>query len=375
MNRIFVTIALSLLSLCISAQEKITIEEYIEQYKDLAISEMKRTGVPAAITLAQGLHETENGNSDLVKRSNNHFGIKCKSSWTGEKVYHDDDARGECFRSYVKAEDSYRDHSDYLRSNTRYDFLFKLDPADYKGWAYGIKRAGYATNPRYPQILIKNIEQYNLQQYSLIAMNGSPEAGKEEEKTIAVAKEDKAVDAPAAVNTDPGKVILINGTKCVFANKGTSMLAIAMKNNISLSKLMEFNDTEEEGILNRDQYIYLHKKPKSAEREYCIVQPGETLYDIAQKNGIQLKSLKEYNDLKDHSAVAAGDKLFLRSPSEEAKANANSAKMKIKTHTVEPKEGLYSIAKKYRVTVKQLREWNNLDSNELHVGQELIVSK
>ena len=128
----------------------------------MAIREMQRTGVPASITLAQGILETEAGKSDLVIRSNNHFGIKCKSSWTGEKVYHDDDAQGECFRKYSDAEDSYKDHSDYLRTQPRYASLFSLDPLDYKGWATGLKKAGYATNPRYAQILIKYIEKYNL---------------------------------------------------------------------------------------------------------------------------------------------------------------------------------------------------------------------
>ena len=130
--------------------QTLTPVQYIEIYKELAIKEMKRMGVPAAITLAQGLLETESGNSDLVKKSNNHFGIKCKGTWTAETVYHDDDAAGECFRSYKDAEASYRDHSNYLRGTDRYAFLFTLQPTDYKGWAKGLRKAGYATNPKYP---------------------------------------------------------------------------------------------------------------------------------------------------------------------------------------------------------------------------------
>jgi flagellum-specific peptidoglycan hydrolase FlgJ len=160
---------------CLPAfSQKLSPQEYIQAYKDYAIREMKRMGVPAAITLAQGLLETENGNSVLVKKSNNHFGIKCKSSWTAEGVSHDDDAPGECFRTYKDAEGSYRDHSNYLRGNERYAFLFKLDSRDYKGWAYGLKKAGYATNPRYPDILIRNIEENNLQQYTMVAVNDVP---------------------------------------------------------------------------------------------------------------------------------------------------------------------------------------------------------
>src|SRR5258708_25035567 len=143
---------------------------YINTYKALSMAEMQRSGIPASIILAQGIHETEAGNSELVKKSNNHFGIKCKDEWKGATVYHDDDSRGECFRSYPTAADSYRDHSEFLRGSTRYAFLFKLDPTDYEGWAYGLKKAGYATNIRYSQILIKLIKDYNLQQYSLIAI-------------------------------------------------------------------------------------------------------------------------------------------------------------------------------------------------------------
>ena len=139
-------------SLCIFSQtfsqrEKDRIAHYIEQYKDLAIAEMIRTGIPASITLAQGILETGYGQSDLAQYANNHFGIKCKTEWTGEKMYHDDDAKGECFRKYASVEDSYKDHSDFLANRPHYAFLFKLDPTDYQAWAHGLKKAGYATNP------------------------------------------------------------------------------------------------------------------------------------------------------------------------------------------------------------------------------------
>ncbi|MFT4024513.1 MAG: glucosaminidase domain-containing protein [Flavihumibacter sp.] len=142
---IFVFFAL-LIFIAAAAQPAAVINDYINTYRHLAIEEMKRTGVPASITLAQGIHETEAGRSELVRKSNNHFGIKCKSTWVGEKVYHDDDAEGECFRSYNDPAVSYRDHSDFLRAGARYASLFKLDPTDYKGWAHGLKKAGYATN-------------------------------------------------------------------------------------------------------------------------------------------------------------------------------------------------------------------------------------
>jgi LysM repeat protein len=373
MNRPFISILLFLVSLSAGAQ-KISVEEYIAQYKDLAIREMKRMGVPAAITLAQGILETENGNSDLVKKSNNHFGIKCKDSWTGGRVYHDDDESGECFRAYETAEDSYRDHSNYLRGSKRYESLFRLDAADYRGWANGIKRAGYATNPRYPQILIKHIEQYDLQQYTLAGLDEIPEFNKEKE-TPAEVKEGKAIaqDEDPVTGDITGKAIFINKVKCILAKKGTSLLAIAIKNNVSLIKLMEFNDMTEEGIFSKDQYVFLHKKSKTGEKEVYVVEPGETLYDVAQKNGIQLNYLKEYNSLKDAGEVNAGDKLFLQPGPGSAKAD--NVQENIKIHLVEAREGLYAIARKYKVTVKQLKEWNNLDTNELKIGQEIIVSK
>jgi flagellum-specific peptidoglycan hydrolase FlgJ len=159
-----------LITFAARSQNSDVILNYINTYKDLAIEEMQRTGVPAAIKLAQGIHETTAGTSDLVLKSNNHFGIKCKDTWTGASVNHDDDARGECFRKYPAALDSYRDHSNFLKGSDRYSFLFRLDPTDYKDWAYGLKRAGYATNPRYPQIIIGLIEDYHLQDYTLIAM-------------------------------------------------------------------------------------------------------------------------------------------------------------------------------------------------------------
>ncbi|MBK6380975.1 MAG: glucosaminidase domain-containing protein [Chitinophagaceae bacterium] len=379
MYRIVFTILFSLTFLTLRAQ-RISVEEYIVQFKDIAISEMKRTGVPASITLAQGILETENGNSELVKKSNNHFGIKCKSTWTGESVTHDDDANGECFRAYTNANESYRDHSDFLKANKRYSALFNLDPVDYAGWAKGLKKAGYATNPRYPDLLIKYIEQYDLQQYTLLAINRLPEsdmAKTEENKTVvpvevAVENTIKENDITITAN-DPDKIISINKTNCIFAKKGTSLLVIANKHKISLSKLMEFNDMAEERLLAKDQLIYLEKKAKSGEQEYYILLQGETLYDAAQKNAVQLKYLLEYNNIKAGSTLNPKTKLFLQPGFQGAVKNADGRKNKV--HLVGAKEGLYSIAKTYHVTVQQLKEWNKLDSDNLKIGQEIIVSK
>ena len=363
-----------------AAAQRLSIEEYIEQFKEIAINEMKRSGVPASITLAQGILESENGNSELVKKSNNHFGIKCKSTWSGESVTHDDDATGECFRAYTNAGDSYRDHSDFLKANKRYSSLFSLNPVDYEGWARGLKKAGYATNPRYPDLLIKYIQQYDLQQYSLAALNQIPEtdiAKKEEVKNVLpVVKID---ENPTALNmntvTDAGldKIISINDTKCVLVKKGTSLLLVANKNNISLSKLMEFNDMTEEGILGKDQYVYLQKKSKTGDRELYIVQYGESLYDVAQKNGIQLKYLLQYNNLNTTAKLITNSRLFLKPGFITTENNTDEKKTRL--HLVAPQEGLYAIARAYNVTVQQLKEWNNLATDELKAGQQIIVSK
>ncbi len=366
------------ISICVCAQ-RISPEQYIEQYKDIAISEMKRVGVPAAITLAQGLLETENGNSELVKKSNNHFGIKCKNTWTGASVTHDDDAKGECFRAYETAEESFRDHSDFLRANIRYGSLFKLDATDYRSWAYGLKKAGYATNPLYPQILIKNIEQYNLQQYTLVAAGELPGADPSKFKP------DSVVATPVVVNDIkdssaenvidvPDKIITINNSKCVFVLKGVSLLVIAIKNKINLSSLLEYNELAKDGILVKDQYVYLQKKSKTGEKDYYIVQAGEGMYDISQKNGIQLRYLLQYNNLKNDETPVAGSKIFLK-PGLQSIAAEKTELMKARIHIVMAKEGLYTIAKKYNVTVQQLKEWNNLSGNDLVPGQQLIISK
>ena len=384
MHKFVFAVLFSVISLTAAAQ-RMSIEEYVAQFKGAAITEMKRSGVPAAITLAQGILESESGNSELVKKSNNHFGIKCKSNWSGDSVTHDDDAAGECFRAYNSAGDSYRDHSDFLLANKRYSALFNLDPTDYAGWARGLKKAGYATNPQYPQLLIKYIELYNLQQYSLTALNELPKVdiaktpdGGEEPPVETILEKITAVNTNSATNAvltgvAPDKATNINGTKCIYVKKGTSVLLIANSNNIDLSRLLDFNDMTIDGILEKDQYIYLHKKPKTGDVEFYQVQAGQSLYDVSQAACIQLKYLLEYNKLTTNSKIAANTKLALQ-PNLNVVSIAESNN-KIKIHTVVPKEGLYTIAKNYKVTVQQLKDWNSLNSDELKIGQEIIVSK
>ena len=306
------------------AQNAEDIVNYINAYKDIAISEMQRSGIPSAIILAQGIHETEAGTSELVRKSNNHFGIKCKDTWTGSVVYHDDDARGECFRSYGSPLDSYKDHSDFLRNSARYAFLFKIDPADYSSWAHGLKKAGYATNKKYPQILIKLIEDYNLQQYTMIAMgkirqddemqiireddNIPPQAGSSH---IIKMQNDIAVNLPPAPKYPDGEFV-INNTKVFFAKAGTSLLSVADQHNISLSRLLDFNDLKVENVLTKDQLLFLQRKRKISGNEFHVVKDGETLYDICQSEGIRYESILELNQLANGSEPAVGEKIYLQ---------------------------------------------------------------
>jgi len=403
MNKAIIILLFFFGCFCDCAAQTMTAQQYVQEYKDLAISEMKRMGVPAAITLAQGLLETQSGNSDLLKASNNHFGIKCKSTWTAETVSHDDDAPGECFRKYKSAEDSYRDHSNFLRGNSRYDFLFQLDPADYKAWAYGLRKAGYATNPKYPEILIKYIEDNNLEQYTMDAINDVPhfDVAKYADDPVnnsVVSQED---DSDLGVPTN----LVINGAKALYVPKGTSLLAVATQHNINLQKLLTINDLTTDGILEKGQYIFLEKKKKEGQQDFCITGPNETMYDISQKYGVILQNLYSYNQFTPDDFIVAGTKIFLKprvfkeitAHADAGKQNAsavrqNSQSTNIKlsnsnlqpstsnlqsstTHEVLPKESLYGISKKYGVTVDELKKWNNLTSDHIQTGQQLIISK
>ncbi|MDI3322265.1 glucosaminidase domain-containing protein [Pinibacter soli] len=390
----------------VHAQKPDVIIQYINAYKDIAISEEQRTGVPAAIKLAQGIHETQAGTSDLVIKSNNHFGIKCKNTWQGDKVYHDDDARGECFRSYSSPADSYKDHSDFLKASPRYAFLFQLDPTDYKAWAYGLKKAGYATNIRYSQILINLIETYNLEEYTLIAL------GKAKPTDDAIASntiENKPTNVPVLTmdqpvnNAQPVTAVAlpapnypdgefkINNTRVTYVKQGTSLLALAEYYHLSLSRLLEFNDMEQgDGdILSEDQLIFLQRKRKVSDNEFHVVQMGEDLYDIAQKEGVRYESLLELNLMSEEMDPAVGEKISLQKKlstrpaliTEKSNVVINAASNNASLqqpqsgtkHIVQTKETLYSISKKYGVNVEQIKTWNNLQDMSLKVGQELII--
>lgn len=328
-------------------------EAYIQTFKETAITEMLRTGVPASITLAQGILESQFGESDLVKSSNNHFGIKCKTEWTGPRIYHDDDEKGECFRVYATAEESYRDHSDFLKQRSHYAFLFKLNPTDFEGWARGLRKAGYATNPAYPQQLLKVFNDYNLQQYSLLALarqkNESPAdsmsapalnstepavptdlsqdekqtAGKEVETRVPMAMYQppmaSRMEMPAMAEAKtkvskpyPSGIFTINHTRVVYETAGTSLLSVAIKYDIPLSKLLEYNELTEMDLLDKDQLVFIEKKQKKGATDFHLAAAGETLHSISQQEGVRLESILEYNNYKKGTVVSPAGKVYLR---------------------------------------------------------------
>ena len=310
------------------AQPDPVVVEYIKKYKDLAIAEMQRTGIPASIKLAQGIHETSAGTSDLVKRSNNHFGLKCKAEWTGMTVKHTDDAPNECFRKYENPSDSYKDQSNYLKGTPRYASLFELDPTDYKAWAFGLKKAGYATNPKYSQVLIKLIEDYDLQDYTMIAL-GKLKSGQEtlaknetknseiiipgEKPVVMPAEPEIVVYSKKETKPDyPDGEFKINETKVIYAKKGTSYLSIAEKYSIPLARIFEFNELKVQEAVEKDQLIYIMRKRKIGLNEKHTVKPGETLADIAQTEALRIESLLEYNFLQPNMQPAIGSVLYLR---------------------------------------------------------------
>jgi LysM repeat protein len=390
------------------AQPAGNIAAYINQYRDIAIAEEQRTGVPAAIKLAQGIHETQAGTSELVRKSNNHFGIKCKASWMGERVYHDDDARGECFRSYTRPEQSYRDHSDFLRGSPRYAFLFQLDPTDYKAWASGLRQAGYATNYRYAQILVKLIEDYQLEQYTLIALGKLPPVSEPlvagnpvgNTSSVVIQAVNPATAAAAAVTTAlqeatitvqrpdyPEGQFSINNARCVFVKQGSSLLSVAEEYHISFAHVLDFNDLNDGDLIKEDQVIYTQRKRRKGATLFHIVQPGETMYYICQAEGIALENLLAYNLLTDRMQPAPGEKLYLQTPAQERPMLVNEKKLIVNeaivapltkttdstTHIVQTKETLYSISKKYGVSLDQLKSWNKLDSAAVKIGQQLLI--
>ena len=272
--------------------------EYIKQYAPLAVEQMKRHKIPASITLAQGLLESGAGHSELARKSNNHFGIKCGGGWRGRTVRHDDDARNECFRAYRNPMDSYEDHSLFLRRGARYAFLFNLKITDYRGWARGLKKAGYATDPSYANRLITIIEDYELYKYDNQGTVRNWE--KQVKKKPWLAR--------------PHQVFIANDIAYVVARDGDTFQVLGKEFDISWKKLVKYNDLHKEYTLEEGDVIYLKEKKKKAAKSYTVyvVRDGDSMHSISQKYGIRLKNLYKMNRKEADYVPEVGDRLRLR---------------------------------------------------------------
>lgn len=288
------------------AQRIYTREEYIKKYAELAVSEMIRSGIPASITLAQACLESGNGNSELSVKSNNHFGIKCKSSWRGKRVYHDDDAKGECFRKYKSVEESFIDHSDFLMVNPRYGRLFELELTDYKGWARGLKKAGYATNPHYANHLIKIIEEHKLYLY---------DEGLDQSQIARIQRKHEPADGRRLINPyQTRKVVLRNGLKSIVVKEGDTFQGIAQEFGLKEWEVYAYNDYKKGKQPRENEILYIESKRRKAEKKHKKhrFEADDTMHYIAQRYGIKLKRLYRLNRLTPGERPTIGSFIFLR---------------------------------------------------------------
>jgi LysM repeat protein len=285
-------------------------KEYIHRYKDIAIKEMKTYKIPASITLAQAILESGSGEGKLARRANNHFGIKCHG-WAGKSIRMNDDVKHECFRKYRNPEASFKDHSKFLRKGERYAFLFRYPITDYRSWAYGLKRAGYATNPMYPQLLINLIQRYKLYQYD----RGAPVKHRRSRRYSGPYIEPIPANFEVkGTNVNNRPFFENNGKKLVIIKPGDTFKRLASDFEISRSKLRRFNDVKRKFILHPGDIIYLQRKAGRAERKYPyhIVKQGENLWNISQLYGIRLKKLRSKNNLPKNYQPPVGTRLKLR---------------------------------------------------------------
>lgn len=304
MKRYFVLSIITFLCVSLNAQLKWNsrYQAYIDQYKDLAIAEMLKYNIPASITLAQGLLESGAGMSELARNGNNHFGIKCHD-WTGARTYHDDDANNECFRAYRDVYESYEDHSRFLARQPRYRSLFRLKRTDYKGWAKGLKKCGYATSPTYAKQLIGIIELYKLHKY---------DKAKKYDKFMV--ERSSVKDVATSINLHP--IHIYNKNYYLNVRQGDTFRSIAREVGISYKKLAKYNERDKNDRLIPGEIIYLKKKQKKADKAYKNrphrVKAGESMYSIAQYYGIRLESLYKMNDLSPDYSIQVGDLLRVR---------------------------------------------------------------
>lgn len=302
--------------------------DYINKYKDIAIREMQEYKIPASITLAQGILESGNGNSELSKKSNNHFGIKCHNDWTGGRTYHDDDEKGECFRVYESPADSYRDHSLFLATKSRYASLFELEITDYKAWAKGLKQAGYATSPVYANVLINLIETYELTQYDIIALKGPKVVlDDKKNKTETKTKDEKESaskkiyspyelkEAEVVGKAFDGRYVRENNrVKFIYAKDGDDVYSLADGMGIYDYQLVKYNNLGNRKTFKEGEVVYIEPKRKKASKKYKYhtIQKGETLSYVSRLYAVKLKSIFKMNDMDENTILHIGDNIRLR---------------------------------------------------------------
>lgn len=322
-NRIYVLLSCSLCLGGLNAQKlNQAYLDYIDKYADIAVTEQKKYGIPASITLAQGLLESGAGQSELAVESNNHFGIKCHDTWTGQKYYYDDDRKNECFRKYRKVEDSYEDHSQFLL-RPRYESLFKLKPTDYRGWAHGLKKAGYATDPKYAEKLISLIEDYDLHRFDTGKGKTKQEKQAAQENTLADETYTKKTSGRPASNASSIGTIASsiqhevkkrNGVKYVIVSAGETFADLSVEFGIPENRLMRYNDVSQDRHFKGGERVYLQMKKNKAGKSNTThkVRADETMYDVAQLYGIKLKKLCALNGMPQNIPPFEGQVLRLR---------------------------------------------------------------
>jgi LysM repeat protein len=298
--------------------KNIDVKEYVTRYAPIAITEMKRSGVPASITLAQGIIESDFGRSRLAREANNHFGIKCHTDWRGRKIYHDDDRRNECFRSYSRVEESFVDHSNFLKNGSRYSFLFDLQTDDYKGWAKGLKKAGYATNPKYDNMIINMIEENDLSIYDKNFTNRKVVRDNAQNRSKIAVEEDRNVSVEdgnrLVLSSARSRIMINNRIEYIIINDNDTYESIASDYDLLSWEIFRYNDLDDGMKLSPGQVIYLQPKRMKAEagKNFHIVAEGETLYSISQQYGIKLRTLYDRNGIEPGNEPNVGDELWLR---------------------------------------------------------------
>lgn len=283
-------------------------EDYIARFSAVAVQEMEKTGIPASITLAQGMLESDNGNSMLAREANNHFGIKCHTSWDGKRIYKDDDAKNECFRVYDSAWESFRDHSDFLTTGRRYSFLFDYKSTDYKSWAKGLRQAGYATNPQYPDLLIKIIEDNKLYEY---------DRGKKSPERVEEPKQEaEETEASGNTNNVAGVSEMLvkvrkseNGIKYIKMPVKQDISALARSLNMGVWQLKKYNDVSSVHSFEKGDILYLQPKKGRALSETYTSKEGDTPESISQEFGYKLNKLLRENNLSREQVLEPGTEI------------------------------------------------------------------